>query len=218
MDVARLLSDSVERRIKALVRPFIVQRTLDDLVQRIDGTRGLACVWILQEHRLLFLRAKGSSHNHQAWPGGYFDHVAEVMNIAFVLHPVLSALRPLPFTRSDALLVLFLHDIEKPWKYELDAEGNLCRRVEFASKAEEKAEAKRFRDAKLKQYGIELTPEQANALRYVEGELDDYSGSRRVMNELAAFCHVCDVISARIWHDRPVPKGDPWPGARRAAS
>ena len=39
------------------------------------------------------------------------------MIIAAVLHKEFSSLRPLPFTLSDALLVLFLHDLEKPWAY-----------------------------------------------------------------------------------------------------
>lgn len=53
---------------------------------------------------------------------------------------------------------------------------------------------------KDKEYDIALTPQQENALRYVEGEGDDYSSERRVMNELAAFYHMCDVASARIFH------------------
>ena len=39
------------------------------------------------------------------------------MNYACFLYDKMSELRPLPFLLSDALLVLFLHDIEKPVKY-----------------------------------------------------------------------------------------------------
>ncbi|MCU0687543.1 MAG: hypothetical protein MUF34_35755 [Polyangiaceae bacterium] len=60
---------------------------------------------------------QGSTNNHQAWRGGDLDHVAEVMNIAVVLFEQLSKKRPLPFSLSDILLVVVLHDIEKPWPF-----------------------------------------------------------------------------------------------------
>ncbi len=60
-----------------------------------------------------------------------------------------------------------------------------------------------FRDRKLKQYGIVLSAEQENAMKYAEGELDDYTNLRRIMNELAGFVHICDVLSARVFHNYP---------------
>jgi hypothetical protein len=36
------------------------------------------------------------------------------------------------------------------------------------------------------------------------------------MSPLAAFCHMCDVASARLWHDHPWPRDDPWAGAARS--
>ncbi|MCA9623710.1 MAG: hypothetical protein KC731_32030 [Myxococcales bacterium] len=36
---------------------------------------------------------------------------------------------------------------------------------------------------------------------------------RRMMGPLAAFCHMCDVASARLWFDHPMAEGDP--GASR---
>jgi hypothetical protein len=184
---------------------------VDDLVSRIEGANGEACRRLLAEHRRLFETVRGSTHNHQAWPGGYVDHVTEVMNVATVLFPALDSCRTLPFTLSDALLVLFLHDVEKPWKYEPDPEGGYREIPELRDKGAQKA----FREAKLAEYGIVLTDDQRNALTYVEGEHKDYSNKRRVMNPLAAFCHLCDVTSARIWFDRPAEKDDPWSGPAR---
>lgn len=160
-----------------------------DALELVDAPEREACWRIFKDNEELVREAMGSSHNHQAWPGGYVDHVNEVMLIALRLYDTLNAIRTLPFTKHDALLVLYLHDIEKPWK----KVRNLW------SKAGRKA----FREEKIKAYGITLTPTQANALQYVEGEGDDYRGDRRVMNELAAFCHACDVLSARLWHDQP---------------
>jgi hypothetical protein len=185
-------------------------RTVDELVALIDEPNGSACARILSENRTLFATVQGSTHNHQAWPGGYLDHVCEVMNIAHVLYGQLSALRPLPFSLSDLLLVVYLHDVEKPWKYEL-VDGQLQHKAEMQGKAAHQA----FRMATLAKYGVVLTPEHENGLKYAEGELTDYTNQRRMMGPLAALAHMCDVASARLWFDHPAAAGDSWAGAAR---
>lgn len=185
--------------------------SLTELIGLIDQPFQSVCRNIFANHRELFHQVQGSRSNHQAWPGGYADHVTEVMNIAVREFSSLNQLRPLPFSLSDALLVLFLHDLEKPWKYEIGEDGKIRPREGIKTKAEARA----FREKKLDEYGIVLTEDQRNALTYAEGELGDYSPDHRVMGPLAAFVHVCDVISARVWHDHPLEQSDPWDGAGR---
>jgi hypothetical protein len=185
--------------------------SLPELIEMMNEPYRSICLKILKENEELFKTVQGAVHNHQAWPGGYYNHVEEVMNIAVVVYPVFRALRPLPFTLSDALLILFLHDIEKPWKYELKENGSL----EIKPSLEAKEDQHAFRAQKLEDYGIVLNENQANAMKYVEGEYKDYSPKKRVMNELTAFCHICDVSSARIWYDHPLDYGDPWTGSKR---
>jgi hypothetical protein len=187
--------------------------SVESLVDRIDNPNGAACRRLLADHRELFATVQGSTHNHQAWRGGYLDHVSEVMNIAVVLYEQLSARRPLPFSLSDVLLVVFLHDVEKPWKYELGADGQLHHKAEMQGKAAHQA----FRMATLAKYGIALTAEHENGLRYAEGELTDYTNQQRKMGPLAALAHMCDVASARLWFDFPAASDDPWTGAARVA-
>ena len=158
---------------------------IKQMLHMIDEPNRSACLKLYYDNEALFNTAEGSSFNHQAWEGGYADHVREVMNIAVMLYPVYS-IRPLNFTLSDALLVLFLHDLEKPWKND-GSIGKSARAI--------------IRALKIAEYGIKLTEQQSNALLYVEGEGNDYTNKERKMNELAAFCHVCDVSSARIFHD-----------------
>lgn len=179
---------------------------MEDLLAMIPGDNGRVCEKIYADCAELFCEVPGSSHNHQAWPGGYHDHVLETMNIARLLYGTMQSVRNLPFSLGDALLIMFLHDIEKPWKYELDEHGGLRVKDELKSK-----EAQReFRNKRLAEYGVVLTPEQENAMEYVEGEYKTYSNRRRVSWPLAAFCHMCDVASARIWFDRP----DVWSAGR----
>ena len=184
---------------------------LEEMLERVDHpVNRKRCIKLLKENERLFKTVQGSTHNHQAWRGGYWNHIQEVMNIAIVLYHPLDELRTHPFTLGEALLVLFLHDIEKPWAFELTAECELQRKKGFDTKADAHA----FRAMKLKEYGIELLPNQLNAIKYVEGEHNDYTNKRRVMNELAMFCHMCDGWSARGWHNRPLAENETW-GSRQ---
>lgn len=189
-------------------------RSIDSLVELIHAPNRMAIRRILADNRELFAKVQGSTHNHQAWPGGYLDHVTEVMNIAIALYMEMDKLRPLPFTISDILLVMFLHDIEKPWKYEIGPDGHLQHRADMQTKADHQA----FRMKKLAEYGVVLTPQQENGLKYAEGELSDYSNRERKMGPLAALAHMCDVASARIWFDFPAVSEDPWTGAKRGGT
>ena len=183
--------------------------TFAQLLQRVDEPYRSAFQRLIAEHDELFQMARGSSHNHQAWVGGYADHVREVMNTGVVLYDALGQLRPLPFSLSDALVVLFVHDLEKPWAYE-EAGGTWRRREGL------KENAHSFRLAKLAEVGVTLSEELESAVRFVEGEGSHYSNRTRVMSPLAALCHMCDVASARLWYDYPLARDDPWAGAGRS--
>ena len=186
-------------------------KTIEQMIELIDEPNRSNCNKMLADNQALFQTAHGSVHNHQAWQGGYYDHIQEIMNIGCALYETLNSLRKLPFSLSDALLIDFLHDVEKPWKYEQGEDGELRHTAAFQTK---KADHE-FRMQKLREYNIKLTPEQENAFKYVEGELNDYSNKKRVTGPLGAFCHLCDVTSARIWFNHPLAEKDEWKGARR---
>ena len=183
---------------------------LDELLALIEGSNGERMRRLYADHRDAYAHARGSSRNHQAWPGGYWDHVQEIGNLACLQYAALSGARALPFSLSDALLILAAHDLEKMVRFAADGSEHPA----FESKAA-KAE---FRWRLLASYEIELTPEQANAMRYAEGVRDvEYSGKQRTMGPLACFVHMCDLASARIWFNYPLPTGqDPWTGADRS--
>src|SRR5262249_50124559 len=120
-----------------------------ELLQRLDQPYRSAFQQLLAGHDDRFRSARGSSANHQAWAGGYADHSREVMTAGVVLYDTLGRLRPLPFSLSDALAVLFVHDLEKPWAYE-EVDGIWRRREGL------KENAHGFRLAKLAEAGITL--------------------------------------------------------------
>ena len=183
--------------------------SFEELLHRMEQPYRSSFQQLLTEHDDLFRSARGSSHNHQAWIGGYADHVREAMNTAVVLYHTLGQIRPLPFSLSDALVVLFVHDLEKPWAYE-EVGGAWCRRAGFKENAHD------FRLAKLTEAGVTLPVELERAVFFVEGEGGHYNNKSRGMSPLAAFCHMCDVASARLWHDYPKERDDPWVGAGRS--
>ncbi len=170
---------------------FIKDAILEFLNKLPEPNRS-ACIKILADNEQRFLKAPGSQHNHQAWIGGYLGHIYETFVIAQNSHESLSLIRSLPFSLEDALLVLWLHDLEKPFKY-LKPETNF---VDDNAKAE-------FVRSMIKQYGIVLTDEHVNALAYIHGEGADYNSHKRTQLPLAAFVHCCDTISARIWFNFP---------------
>lgn len=128
------------------------------------------------QHRELIAKSPASAHNHQTWPGGYLCHLEQMNEMLNLLWDEFSQRHKYPFTREDAAVCILLHDIHKPWKYA---------GLEMPD---------------ISHIEVLLTPMQREALKYIHGEGSDYSGERRVMNELAAFVHICDVYSARITH------------------
>ena len=164
---------------------------IEDLINKIDSPNRDRCLNLLNDNYNRFLNSPGSAKKHQNWVGGYIDHIEETMNMAIILYHQMNSIRTLKFTISDVLLVLFLHDLEKPFKY-VDPS------ISFTGD-----DAKlNFILIKCQQYSIGLSDDHLNALKYIHGEGNDYC-EERVQGPLAAFAHVCDVISARIWFDYP---------------
>ena len=162
--------------------------TIEKMLTRlVDEPHQSACLAFIKEFEEFFDTSKGSATKHQAWPGGYRDHIREVMNIGFVTYDALATIRPLPFSRSDALFCCFLHDIEKIWKHALDLHDDL-RKID--------------KDRMLRTY-FDLNDNHWNAIKYAHGEGDDYHPTDRIQGPLAAFVHHCDNTSARVWFDHP---------------
>lgn len=185
--------------------------SLTELINLIDEPNRTIVSRFNQDHWPLISTVRGSSYNHQAWDGGYLDHIVDAMNNVLVCYNVLHELRPKTFSASDVLLVLYLHDIDKLWRYQKNEQGIWVRNPQFNNKEEMRP----FVEQKIIDYGFVLTPEHWNGIKYVEGEKNYYSPSHRTQGPLAAFAHMFDTFSARIEYDYPLEKDDPWIGAKR---
>jgi hypothetical protein len=165
---------------------------LRELLNYIEEPNRDKCLSLFSDNKDRFEASPGSLTKHQAWTGGYIHHLEETMNFGIGLYKMMNDYRELDFTLSDVILVLFLHDLEKPFRY-------VEPKQEFSSDQDKES----FIQNVITQYRIVLAPEHLNALKYIHGEGDDYSRTERVQGPLAAFVHICDVASARIWFDFP---------------
>lgn len=173
--------------------------TVEQLLEQIDTNNKQPALEFWRELCSYLPDAPGSTRSHHAWPKGYRDHIQETMNLAVILHERLDVERALPFSLSSALLVLFLHDCEKPFRHCSDEQ--LSHFPWIASRPDKSDKA--FQKLLINHYGFEISDDEYNALLYVEGEGTEYVEGTRLQGPLAAFCHVCDTVSARIWHDFP---------------
>ncbi len=92
---------------------------LSYFLKHIDEPNASRCKNLFTDFQERFKASPGSLRKHQAWKGGYIHHVEETMNLGAMMYKEMNLFRKLPFTFSDVLLVLFIHDMEKPFRYVL---------------------------------------------------------------------------------------------------
>ena len=191
-------------------QPEIARESFWELLERIRGENRIAVTRFLadSDHRERLGRSPGSRGAHHAWEGGWMEHERQTMMMADYMYELFVAagrMEELPederFSLSDALTVMFLHDIEKPFVYGVNETGDAIT-VNPMSKEERKA----FRQHVIDNYGFAVTPTMQNALLHVEGVRDEhYIPGARADQPLAAFCHALDNLSARAFYDHGRP-------------
>ena len=165
----------------------MLNKNIFELLNFISEPNKSNCLKILNENLERFKLSPGSLSKHQTWEGGYLEHLEETMNLGMVFFKVMNDFRKLDFTISDVFLVLFLHDLEKPFRY-------VEPKIEFKSDEEKQL----FIQDIIQKNNIILDEIHENALKYIHGEGESFDRNKRIQMPLAAFCHICDVASARI--------------------
>lgn len=190
--------------------PIEASRSFEQWLELIEGDNAVAVERFMSDgdHAERIAWAPGSREAHHAWEGGYAEHLRQTMWIAnhnYELFVASGRMAELPseeqFTLSDALTVLFLHDIEKMYVYDFDEQGRVVKFVDMP-----KPERKAFRSDMIERYGFSVTPTMENALLHVEGVRDKYyAPGERADQPLAALCHAADNLSARAFYDYGQP-------------
>ena len=160
-----------------------------DFLQELEDPRREAIMKFHENHKSEIEISRGSKLKHQAWPGGYLDHLAEVFRIAESMYEALSKQRTLPFNLDSAIVVLYFHDVEKIWKYTIGLSDCFDKQKYWFETLEQ-------------EYNVKFSAGEINALKHIHGESEaDYNPETRIMGALAAFCHCADTLSARLWFD-----------------
>ena len=171
------MSSKISNAIENIITKYI------PLIEEISLQKKMEKLYINLHKQ--FPLAMWGRYKHQVWKWGYYDHILDCLDIAMMLYKTLNSYRQLSFTFSDMVIVLLLHDLEKPYKHSWT-----------------KWSQESIRNSIINSYNIILSEKQKNAIKYAHGEWDDFSQTKRIMNPLAALCHSVDTISARIYYDK----------------
>lgn len=151
----------------------------------------------------------GSKTKHQAWEGGYLDHVVYATNYALSLRELDKEIGFNPdHTKGDIALVMLLHDFGKIARYRRVENG--WEYVEDPDEAEHD-----FFESVIQGHNFKLTKKQKNALEFIHGEGARHTPEGRLMLPLAVVCHEADIWSARAHPDNPLLVDEPWRGVHR---
>lgn len=156
----------------------------------------------------------GAKHHHW-WKGGLADHVREMIGVGMDLMDLYPG--DFTFTKTDVIIVCFLHDFDKIWLYRyLTAED----RAKTPSKFKEQQvftytvgvtdilDGYSLKLLELSRHGIVPTDQQWSAVLFHEGGYAsanfDFNGATKTGNTvshcnlLAPFIHILDMYSAML--------------------
>lgn len=159
----------------------------------------------------------GAKHHHW-WKGGLEDHVREMIGLGLDLMDLYPG--DMTFSKSDVIVVCFLHDFDKIWGYryitaderEKDQKGSKRMKEKqvftYVEGVNNILDGYALKILELGKFGIVPTKEQWSAVLFHEGGYADanfnYNGRTKTgdtvmhCNHLAPFVHMLDMYSAMI--------------------
>ena len=146
-----------------------------------------------------FTIAPAAVKYHHNWQGGLYIHTEQVMNIAVDLFNEWKD--KLTVKLDDIIIVSFIHDLNKMYKYKLRPLSEKEKNKPFYTyKYKEKTTYPSEMDVLriLAEHNISLTRQQTEALAWHHGGWSDASKVYKSNSQLAAFIHIADLFSARV--------------------
>ena len=146
-----------------------------------------------------FTSAPAAVKYHHNWGGGLYTHTEQVMNIAVNLFDEWK--EKLTVKLDDIIIVSFIHDLDKMYKYKLRP---LSERKEnepfYTYKYKEKATYPPEMDVIriLAEHGISLSRQQTEALAWHHGGWSSAAKTYKSNSQLAAIIHIADLFSAKV--------------------
>lgn len=182
---------------------ILLSYNLRDWLENLKSSRGQTLLQIYSAYEDLLNTSPASSHNHQTWPGGLADHLADMCRFGYIMYQGDKALYGEPeYTWESFVVAVFCHDAEKFVVYGQPTDPRCAPFHALADTPANKQEKEGIKWEVLeywrKQFGLTLTYAETNAVKYAHGEGDDYRSNQRVMLPLAAALGNADRHSARI--------------------
>jgi len=140
---------------------------------------------------------------HHWWRAGWGDHTAQVMELGISLYKTASSYEEIKdFNIDDVVLVSFVHDLDKLWRYELLKEPKSNQLFEYRKDIppyaeNSKAVAECFRN------GIQLTDKHIEAIDHHHGgysfDLSSVYSKGTSMTTLSVILNSADMLSYYLW-------------------
>lgn len=148
-----------------------------------------------------FTTAPAAVKYHHNWMGGLYVHTEQVMNIAVDMFNDWKD--NLNIKLDDIIIVSFIHDLDKMYRYELRPESERKKNKVFYLFKTRKDKHNYSNEMEvlriLAGYNISLTKEQTEALAWHEGGWSDASFLKHKSNsQLPVIIHIADLFSAKI--------------------
>jgi len=158
-----------------------------------------------------------SRRRHHSWVGGYADHIKEVMVFGIHIFKTLTEYSELTkrdllnFSQDDVILVAYIHDIDKLYRYKDMPIGDYRRQEKYGGQRWDNADGLLYPDESAKvtqicaRHNIILTDAHIEALAHHHGGFSNnlssvyaYMSGQNGMTQLSTLIHSADLISGNV--------------------
>lgn len=172
--------------------------------------------------RLIFSPASSFAHFHNAFPGGYIDHILRVMDFSLLIHSQwqTAGLKSDNYTKEELLFAAMHHDLGKLGMPGAGGDGYVLNKSEW----HRKNQGKEFETNEnlphaliqdrsiflLQYYGIKMTWNEFLAIRIHDGVYDEankqyyvtFNLNSKLRNNMPIILHHADMMAARFEFER----------------
>jgi len=168
----------------------------------IEDYNNFKCINLLDYILDKYPNPTGTIYDDNSYESDYYKHMSDILDYASKMFKHLLLKVKLEFSLSDAILVLFLHDIVTTIKYTpvltktgvIDENGMIEEEIyEY-----ETASYDEIIEILINKFNIKLTEEHKLVLKHIHGEGEDYRKNKKILSPLSAFCHSCELIKPLI--------------------
>jgi 23S rRNA maturation-related 3'-5' exoribonuclease YhaM len=182
------------------------------MIQGEADREKLAAMHLSLQSRIEYWPA--SRRRHHAWVGGYADHVKEVVMLGIGLYKMIVPVTPtaIDFTQDDVIIVCYVHDLDKLYRYKDMPAGDYRRQEKYGGQIWEVADDIFYPDESAKvtqlcaKHGLILTDQQIEAVSHHHGGFStnlssvySYSSDGGGMSKLSTLVHSADLMSGYMF-------------------